>query len=101
MDVATLWRRCVSCCGDGDGESNDDDTKLCKITLTLNCCAHHNTSYTVTDGGDAENTTQKEEEQGSDENSEERKCPKTDLLQYTSSCSLRQRSKSHESFRVE
>lgn len=100
MDVAVLWRQCLSCCG--QGENDDDDTKLCKIALTLNCCAHHNTTYNVTDGVEEESAKEKEEQcEDNDTKQEGRGCPTKDLLQYTPSCGIRQRSKSCESLRSE
>ena len=99
MEVAALWRQCVSCCGQGDMDNDDDDTKLCNFALTLNCCAHHNTTYTATDGG--EEDAKENEVQCEGERQGERGCLTKDLLQYAPSCSLRQRSKSHESIRFE
>ena len=89
-----LWRQCVSCCRH-DSE-DDDDTKLCQLTLTLNCCAHHNATYTVTDGADEAETAAEPLE-----GNKSRCGIAKDLLQHTSSSSLRQRSKSRESVRLE
>ena len=82
----------MSCCRrDSDDE---EDTKLCQLTLTLNCCAHHNANYTVTDGAE-------EAEAAAAEGNKGRCGIAKDLLQHTSSSSLRQRSKSRESVRFE
>ena len=58
MNMSMLWRQCVSCCRH---DSEDDDTKTGQLTLTLNCCANHNATYTVTDGLDEAAAAEKQE----------------------------------------
>ena len=60
-----LWRQCLSCCR-GVSDDNNDDTKLCQLTLTLNCCAHHNATYTVTTDGVEEEEEEKRHDEKAD-----------------------------------
>jgi len=96
MNITALWSQCVSCCR--AQAEDDEDTKLCQLTFTLNCCAHHNaTTYTVTDGAEEEAETDKHDDEGEQqnndddgkENQEGRRDTAKDLLQHTASSSLR------------
>ena len=97
MNITALWSQCVSCCR--AQAEDDEDTKLCQLTFTLNCCAHHNaTTYTVTDGAEEEEAeTDKHDDEGEQqnndddgkENQEGRRDTAKDLLQHTASSSLR------------
>ena len=70
-----LWKYCLPCCRANKEPEDGEDTKLCQITLNLNCCANHNNIHTVTTDGatkaddqEAEEEEDDDEEDGNEEN---------------------------------
>lgn len=66
--LSDLWQQCFPCCRSNKETEDEDDTKLCQITLNLNCCANHNNIHTVTTDGIPKSD---EEESEADEEEEE------------------------------